>query len=329
MALPIAIFQGLAAKKKQKKLNKLIDNRPKYKIADEAYDNQAIAKAEAYGRDRAIQGQEQELEQDAANAVADVKDVTSGTSGLLSTIAAINANKDQSRRGLAQQEAQLMAQKKGQLLDVNNQMIDEKDKAWNYNENMPYQMKVAALRDRIKFNQEQAAQQYAASSNFMTNMFAGGSFNYQQPNSGQTQTQDGGGGSVAGGGPTYGGSGGGQSGGGGMMKGMGQMGGMGMAFSDERLKKSIEVSEYGIAEVMKLHPVKFEYNWNREKHVGFIAQNVQNIIPEAVVVDEDTPHEYLKIRMEELVPVLVKAVQELQAQIQSLEKQVEELKVVA
>jgi hypothetical protein len=324
MALPIAIFQGFAAKKKQKKLNKMIENRPKYKIADEAYDNQAIAKAEAYGRDRAIQGQEQELEQGAANAVAAAKDVTAGTSGLLSTIAAINANKDAATRGLAQQEAQLQMQKKGQLLDVNNQMIDEKDKAWNYNENMPYQMKVAALRDRIKFNQEQAAQQYAASSNFMTSMFAGGQFNYQQPNSGQTQTQGGGGGSAGGGG---GGMTGATGGGGGMMKGMGQ-GGMGM-FSDHRLKKSIEPSEYGVEEVMKLHPVKFEYNWNSEKHVGFIAQNVQNIIPEAVVVDQDSSQEYLKIKMEELIPVLVKAVQEQQLQIQSLLEKIEELKVVA
>jgi hypothetical protein len=99
------------------------------------------------------------------------------------------------------------------LIGVNQQMIDEKDKAWNYNENMPYQMKVAALRDRIKFNQEQAAQQFAASSNFMTNMFAGGSFNYQQPNSQQIQPQGGGG---------MGGS---SSSGGGMMKGMGQSGG--------------------------------------------------------------------------------------------------------
>jgi hypothetical protein len=324
MALPIAIGMGLSARKKQKKLNKMIDNRPKYKIADEAYENQAIARGEAYGRDRSIQMQEQELEQGTADAVAAAKDVTAGTSGLLSTIAAINASKDASTRGLAETEARLQMQKKGQLLDVNNMMIDEKDKAWNYNENMPYQMKVAALRDRIKFNQEQAAQQYAASSNFMTNMFAGGSFNYQQPNSGQTQTQGGGGGSMGGGG---GGMTGASGGGGGMMKGMGQ-GGMGM-FSDERLKKNIEVSEYGVEEVMKLRPVKFEYNWSEEKHVGFIAQEVQAVLPETVITDPDTLQEYLKIRMEELIPVLVKAVQEQQLQIQSLREQLASFKVEA
>lgn len=178
MALPIAALNANNARRNTKKLKELIDKRPEYKINQEAYDNQAIAKAEAYGRDRGIQRQETQLEQDAANAVGDVKDVASSTNALLGAITAIKANQNSARRGLAQDEAQLMAQKKSQLLNVNQQMIDEKDKAWNYNKNMPYQMKVAALRDRVKYNQEQAAQQFAASSNFMTNMFAGGGFNW-------------------------------------------------------------------------------------------------------------------------------------------------------
>lgn len=178
MAFPVALINSNNARRNTKKLKELIDKRPEYKINEEAYDNQAIAKAEAYGRDRGIQRQETQLEQDAANAVGDVKDVASSTNALLGAITAIKANQNTTRRGLAQDEAQLMAQKKAQLIDVNNQMIDEKDKAWNFNKNMPYQMKVAALRDRVKYNQEQAAQQFAASSNFMTNMFAGGGFNW-------------------------------------------------------------------------------------------------------------------------------------------------------
>lgn len=308
MALPIAIFQGLAARKKQKKLDKLIENRPEYSISDEAQQNQAMARSEAYGRDRAIQGAETELEQGAANAVAQAKDVTSGTSGLLSTIAAIQANQDTTRRGLANDEAAMRSGKINTLMNANSAMIDEKDKAWNYNENMPYQMKVAALRDRIKFNQEQAAQQYAASSNFMTSMFAGGQFNYQQPNTQQTQTQSGGGG-------TSGGA------GGGMMKGMGQ-GGMGM-FSDQRLKNNILASEYGVEEVMKLRPVEFEYTQEPNKHLGFIAQEVQEIIPEVI----DTSNEYLKINMQEIIPVLVKAIQEQQLQIQSLKEEIASFKI--
>jgi hypothetical protein len=145
---------AIGSRRNQKKLNKLLERAPKYKINDEAYDNQAIAKSEAFGRDRSIQFQETQLEQDAANAVTDVKDVASSTNALLAAITAIKANQNTARVGLAQNEAQLMAQRKAQLIGVNNQMIDEKDKMWNYNENMPYQMKVAALRDRKKANDE-------------------------------------------------------------------------------------------------------------------------------------------------------------------------------
>lgn len=213
MALPLAALHTLQAKKKQRQLNKEIANAPKYEITDEAYDNQAIAKGLAYGRNRAIQQQEHNIDKGVQDSISNVQDVSNNTSSLLSTIAAINANATNQKRALAGDEAMMQQEGKQALMGANSAMIDEKDKKWNYNENMPYQMKIAALRDRIKYNQEQAAQQFAASSNFMTSMFAGGQFNYQQPNSEQTQPQGGGG----------------ASGGGGMMKGMGQSG-MGMGF---------------------------------------------------------------------------------------------------
>lgn len=139
-----------------KKLKKLTANAPKYKIQDEAHQNQAVARGAAYGRNAGIQAQEQQMEQDASNSISAAKDVTSSTSGLLSTLAAIQANQDQTRRELAQQEAQIQQQNQSQLLDVNNQMIDEKDKEWNYNVNMPYQTQVANLRDRKKARAELA-----------------------------------------------------------------------------------------------------------------------------------------------------------------------------
>jgi hypothetical protein len=176
MALPIAVANLVASRKNQKRLKNEISNRPTYNISDEAYQNQALAKSDAFGRDRSIQMQEQQLDQDAANAAGQAKDVTNSTSGLLSTIAAINSNKESAGRNLAQDEAQLRGQKLNTLMNTNTAMIDEKDKAWNFNENMPHQLRVAALRDKVKYNQEQAAQQFAASSNFMTNMFAGGGF---------------------------------------------------------------------------------------------------------------------------------------------------------
>jgi len=139
-----------------KKINKLIKERPQYEINQEAFDNQAIATSQAFGRDRSIQAQETQNEQDAANSAAAARDVSSSTSGLLNTIAAINASKMSTNRGLAQDEASIQNQKIQQLYGANNQMIEEKDKAWDFNVNQPYQNKIQALRDRKKSRAELA-----------------------------------------------------------------------------------------------------------------------------------------------------------------------------
>lgn len=133
-----------------KKMRRLIKNRPIYEINQEVFDNQAIARGAAFGRDRSIQMQEEQLEQSAANAVSEVKDVTSSTSGLLSTIAAIQAGQDSARRDLAITEANIKQGNRQDLLATNQAVIEEKDKAFDYNVNQPYQNKIQALRDRKK-----------------------------------------------------------------------------------------------------------------------------------------------------------------------------------
>lgn len=138
-----------------KKITKLLKEMPKYQIQDEAFENQNIARAQAYGRSSAVQMQEQNIEKGAAEAAASAKDVTSSTSGLLSTIAAINANQNNAMRGLAQDESAIQAQNTQQLQAANNAMIDEKDKAWRQNVYAPYDAKLRDLqrkkanRDRI------------------------------------------------------------------------------------------------------------------------------------------------------------------------------------
>lgn len=153
----VSLVSEISKDKNSKALKREIRRAPKYKIQDEAYENQAVAKNQAYGRDRTIQMQQENIEQEAATASGQAKDVTNSTSDLLSTIAAINANKNTNLRGLSQDEAALQNVKMQNLYGVNNAMIDEKDKAWNYNINMPYQMKIAALRDKIQSNSEMSA----------------------------------------------------------------------------------------------------------------------------------------------------------------------------
>lgn len=131
-------------------MRRLIRNRPKYEINEEIYQNQNLAKSAAFGRDRSIQIQESQLEQDAADAASRAQDVTSNASSLLSTLAAIQSNQDSARRGLAMNEAELQRQNRINLMDANQAIIDEKDKAWDFNVNQPYQNQIQALRDRKK-----------------------------------------------------------------------------------------------------------------------------------------------------------------------------------
>lgn len=86
--------------------------------------------------------------------------------------------------------------------------------------------------------------------------------------------------------------------------------------SDIRLKKNFETCQ-GLNEVLQIEPVKyhllFEDN-NSNKKLGFKAQNIQSLIPEMVVTNgrkADDGSDYLTIIPDYLLPVLVKAIQEL------------------
>ena len=90
--------------------------------------------------------------------------------------------------------------------------------------------------------------------------------------------------------------------------------------SDARLKKNIKPLSYGLAEVMKLNPVG--YNWidpgDTKNKIGLIAQDVKKIIPEVVVGDEQK--EKLGMNYAEMVPVLINAIKELNKEVTDLEE---------
>lgn len=99
--------------------------------------------------------------------------------------------------------------------------------------------------------------------------------------------------------------------------------------SDERAKKNLAPIEYGLSEVMKLQPKSF--NWWHEEDTEVksfcvsTAQEVEAIMPEMVRDDGlDGPNgEKMKaIYDKEIVPVLVKAIQEQQALIEKLEARI-------
>lgn len=100
--------------------------------------------------------------------------------------------------------------------------------------------------------------------------------------------------------------------------------------SDSRLKTNIENSVYGLQAVLRMRPVT--YNWKKEpttNHmVGFIAQEMEQIVPEAVEAPR-TAGEYYGMKYTELIPVLTKAIQEQQAQIEALKVANSELQAQA
>jgi hypothetical protein len=94
--------------------------------------------------------------------------------------------------------------------------------------------------------------------------------------------------------------------------------------SDRRIKENINYIETGLNKVMALKPVTFDYINGIKNNIGWIAQDVQEVIPEAVGIISET-NDQLTLKSDFIVPFLVKAMQEQQAQIQELSKQNEEL----
>jgi hypothetical protein len=103
--------------------------------------------------------------------------------------------------------------------------------------------------------------------------------------------------------------------------------------SDARLKTDIANLQYGLESILKLRPVTFR--WKNEEssspHLGLLAQEVAQVITEVVDTGNDNNHT-LGINYSELVPVLIKSIQEQYVLIETqnekiarLEKLVEQL----
>lgn len=126
-------------------ISKLISQKPQYQINPEYSENQGIARNKAYGRNRAFQTQESNIQQQAADDINSAQQYGSSTSSILNTLSSITGNKINALRGLGQDEAQYQGQALNDVMNTNTAMAEEKDKAWNYNVNEPYQLKLNQL----------------------------------------------------------------------------------------------------------------------------------------------------------------------------------------
>jgi len=91
--------------------------------------------------------------------------------------------------------------------------------------------------------------------------------------------------------------------------------------SDARQKENIEGISYGLDAINKLRPVS--HNWigstNSKKSLGFIAQEVEEVIDEVVNTSMDGDREIKALDYNGLVPVLIKALQELSQKVKQLQ----------
>ena len=89
--------------------------------------------------------------------------------------------------------------------------------------------------------------------------------------------------------------------------------------SDARLKKDVVNINNGLDKVMQLRPVTFNWkqaefpkmNLDNKNHVGFIAQEVEEVVPQVVTTADDEMNTK-SIAYSDLIPVLTKAIQEQQ-----------------
>src|SRR5690606_35207411 len=95
-------------------------------------------------------------------------------------------------------------------------------------------------------------------------------------------------------------------------------------YSDGRVKTNRTGLPYGLKEVLQIEPLAYFHHNSEVKdgvleiketgagQIGFIAQDMYQIIPEIVGVPEDETTELWGISYDKLTPVLVKAIQEQQ-----------------
>jgi hypothetical protein len=106
-----------------------------------------------------------------------------------------------------------------------------------------------------------------------------------------------------------------------------QSGGSGVAYntsSDYRLKENIQPMTGGLAAVAALKPVTYDWVIDQTSGEGFIAHELQAVIPAAVSGEKDAVNQDGSIKAQgvdfsKIVPHLVAAIQELTARLEALE----------
>jgi len=101
--------------------------------------------------------------------------------------------------------------------------------------------------------------------------------------------------------------------------------------SDYRLKENVETLKDGLSRLAQLKPVQFTWTTDGALSEGFIAHEVDEVFPDAVTGEKDAVDEEGNIAAQQMdygriTPLLVKAIQEQQEQIEELKAEIAKLK---
>lgn len=108
-------------------------------------------------------------------------------------------------------------------------------------------------------------------------------------------------------------------------------------YSDDRIKLNERNLDYGLAQIMALQPKRYaRIDWGFDpeteelifyperisitNEIGLLAQEVKQVISEAVSIPDDENRQLWTVSYSTIIPVLVKAIQEQQAQIEALQQ---------
>ena len=104
-------------------------------------------------------------------------------------------------------------------------------------------------------------------------------------------------------------------------------------FSDERLKNIKGKFRSGLKTVMQLTPIRYEYLKNNAlglksegEHIGFGAQELQKVLPEAVTKTSDG---YLMVNNDPIIWTMLNAIKEQQKEIEQLKGQIRKLQTTS
>lgn len=97
--------------------------------------------------------------------------------------------------------------------------------------------------------------------------------------------------------------------------------------SDMTLKKNIKTNSHGINTILAIKTYEYQYkdDENEKIHLGVMAQELEKILPN-LVTEKKKEDDKLAVNYLELIPVLVKAIQDQNSEIEALKKEIQVLK---